>query len=150
MRKNTDKEKITQLENKIAEMKKAESNKYVNWENDLGFLNFILSRKKSIVIDFLVATYSKQLQDTDYLKDDDVEPIVENVVVDTLGMLGESYKAFLIEKYFGSEQKLIEFIAEDVYINLTSDAIERNNQKIKFNIKQNLVRKALSNITGKE
>ena len=117
---------------------------YTNWEKDLGFLTLILSRKKGITKEFLIGIYDKQKKDTDYLTDDELEPIVGNIVNEVVDQLGAKYKIFLIDKYFGSEESLVKFITEDVYVDLVSDSINRNIKKISSNIQK----KFIKNLTG--
>ena len=117
---------------------------YTNWEKDLGFLTLILSRKKGITKEFLIGIYDKQKKDTDYLTDDELEPVVGNIVNEVVDQLGAKYKIFLIDKYFGSEESLVKFITEDVYVDLVSDSINRNIKKISSNIQK----KFIKNLTG--
>ena len=117
---------------------------YTNWEKDLGFLTLILSRKKGITKEFLIGVYDKQKKDTDYLTDDELEPVVGNIVNEVVDQLGVKYKIFLIDKYFGSEESLVKFITEDVYVDLVSDSINRNIKKISSNIQK----KFIKNLTG--
>jgi hypothetical protein len=117
---------------------------YTNWEKDLGFLTLILSRKKGITKEFLIGIYDKQKKDTDYLTDDELEPVVGNIVNEVIDQLGAKYKIFLIDKYFGSEESLVKFITEDVYVDLVSDTINRNIKKISNNIQK----KFIKNLTG--
>ena len=103
---------------------------YTNWEKDLGFLTLILTRKKNITKEYLINIYSKQKSDRDYLKDEEIEPIINNIIIETVEQIGSKYLNFIIEKYFGTRDNLIKFITEDVYVDLTSDAINRNIKKI--------------------
>ena len=112
---------------------------YTNWDKDLGFLNLILSRKKGITKEFLINTYSLQKSDKDYLTDEEINPIVQNIVSEVLEQIGENYQNFLIEKYFGTQKSLISFITEDVYVDLISDSINRNTLKIKSGMYGKLV-----------
>lgn len=118
---------------------------YTNWEKDLGFLMLILSRKKGIVKEFIIGIYDKQKKDSDYLTDEEMDPIILNIVNETMNQLGSEYKEFLIKKYFGSEESLISFISEDVYVDLVSDAIKRNTKKITTTIQSGIL-KAVSNL----
>lgn len=121
---------------------------YTKWEADFGFLTLILSRKKGITKEFLIGIYDKQKSDKDYLKDEEIEPIISNVVGETIEQLGSKYKSFLIDKYFGSEENLIKFVSEDVYVDLVSDAIKRNVKKITTTVQKNTMR-ALGNLNNK-
>lgn len=118
---------------------------YTNWEKDLGFLNLILNRKKGITKEFLIGIYDKQKKDKDYLTDEELEPIISRVVNEVSVQIGEPYKNFLIKKYFGTESNLIIFITEDVYVDLVSDAINRNIKKISSTLQKNVLA-AVSNL----
>lgn len=118
---------------------------YTNWEKDLGFLNLILNRKKGITKEFLIGIYDKQKKDKDYLTDEELEPIISRVVNEVSVQIGEPYKNFLIKKYFGTESNLIIFITEDVYVDLVSDAINRNIKKISSTLQKNVLT-AVSNL----
>ena len=122
---------------------------YTNWDKDLGFLTLILSRKKAITREFLIGIYSQQKSEKDYLTDEEIETPIENIVLDVLKQLSDEYREFLIQKYFGTKESLIQYITEDVYVDLVNDAIKRNTGKIKSNIQANLL-KNLSNISKTE
>lgn len=104
---------------------------YTNFEKEFGFLNLILSRKKGITKEFLIGVYANQKSEKDYLTDEEINPIVEDIVIEVLSQIGDTYKNFLIDKYFGDEEALIKYITEDVYVDLISDSINRNTIKIK-------------------
>lgn len=112
---------------------------YTNWEKDLGFLNLILSRKKGITKQYVIAVYTNQKKDKDYLTDEELEPIISKVITETIDQIGNEYKQFLISKYFGTEGNLIKFISEDVYVDLTTDAINRNLSKISSNLQKQFI-----------
>lgn len=114
---------------------------YTRWEQDLGFLTLVLKRKKGITKEFLIGVYDKQKSDKDYLNDEEIEPIITNVVQETIDQIGEKYKKFLLDKYFGTDENLIKFISEDVYVDLVSDAINRNVKKISTTIQKNAMNK---------
>lgn len=121
---------------------------YTSWEKDFGFLQLILSRKKGITKEFLIGIYANQKVDTkDFLNDEEINPIVENVVTEVIEQIGNDYKSFLINKYFGTEESLIKFLAEDVYVDLISDAIKRNNEKIRALLHKNMI-KSLNNLNS--
>lgn len=106
---------------------------YNDWEKDLGFLNLVMSRKQNITINFLIKVRNRQLKGKDYLRDEDIEPLIDDGVVDTINQLGDNYKNFLIEKYFGSLNSLVAYITEDWYVVLVGATINENNTKIKVN-----------------
>lgn len=116
---------------------------YDNWEKDLGFLYLIMNKKKNITKEFVINIHNLQRNSADYLKDDDIEPIIDNCIQTTLAMIGDNYRKFLVDKYFGTIENLVAFITEDIYVELTADTINRNNQKIK----ESLQHKAISRIT---
>jgi hypothetical protein len=107
---------------------------YKDWEEDFGFLELIMSRKKNITKQYLIRTYSQQLGKDIYLQDADLEKIINNDVTEIFKAIGDNYKDFLIKKYFGSKEQLISFITEDVYVDLTSDAINANSKKVKVKL----------------
>lgn len=120
---------------------------YTKWQEDLGFLQLILSRKKGITKEFIIHTYSSQKNNTGYLKDDEIEPIVENTVNDVLTAIGDNYRNFLIDKYFGTDKAFINYVTEDVYVDLVSDSINANQKKIQALTENNLVRSLNSKFT---
>ncbi len=121
-------------------------NDYGNWKEDLGFLNLVMSRKKNITKNYYISIFSKQLSDTDYIRDEDLESIITESVEEVVKELSFNYKAYLIDKYFGSEAELIKFITEDFYVELTSSAITQNSEKIRTS----MIKKKISNMTGEE
>lgn len=112
---------------------------YIDWEKDLGFLNLIMSRKQNITINFLIKVRNKQLQARDYLRDEDIDPLITNGVSETLSEIGDNYKNFLIEKYFGSIENLTKYITEDFYVTLVGSTINENNAKIKLNSQRDAI-----------
>lgn len=129
---------------KVEESPKTYSD-YTTWENDFGFLNLVLSRKKGYTKEFNINVSSKQLSSTDYIRDNDIEPIVLATVDEVIEQLGENYKKFLIEKYFGKFVNLVEFITEDIYVDLVADSVARNGAKVK----SNLIKKSTESINQK-
>ena len=107
---------------------------YSKWETELGFLNLIISRKQNATREFLINIYSNQKNNTDYLSDDEIDPVVEKVVIDIMTQISGNYKTFLINKYFGSGLALVRYVTEEVYITLVSDAVNRNYNKSKINL----------------
>lgn len=121
---------------------KLTTNNYNDWEKDFGFLQLILSRKKGITKEFLIGVYSKQ-KDKDYLTDEEIEKPIQNIVSEVITQIGDNYKNFLIEKYFGTLENLIKYISEDVYVDITTDAIKRNMTKIS----EQMTKKFIGNIS---
>jgi hypothetical protein len=75
---------------------------YKTWEDDFGFLSLILKRKKGITKEFLINIYSSQKSDKDYLSDEEINPIVERIILETMEQIGEEYQNFLIKKFLYS------------------------------------------------
>jgi hypothetical protein len=119
---------------------------YSNWEKDLGFLTLVMDRKKNITKNYYIGIFSTQLKETDYLRDEDLEGIIYSGVSEVIQELSDSYKNFLITKYFASEGELIKFVTEEFYVELTSEAIKQNNSKIRTNI----IKKKVDNIARPE
>lgn len=122
--------------------KKVETTKnfvYTDWEKDFGFLNLIMDRKQNITINFLIKVRNKQLKNKDYLRDEDIEPLIDEGVKDTLEQIGENYKKYIIDKYFGTEKALISYITEDWYVTLVGATINENNTKIKVNSQKDAI-----------
>lgn len=109
---------------------------YTDWEKDFGFLNLIMSRKKGITKEFVIGIYSNQKSDKDYLTDEELDPHVQSAVNEVMSQIGDNYKNFLINKYFGTEENLLKFITEDIYVDLVSDTINRNIGKIKLTLQK--------------
>lgn len=122
--------------------KKTENKKnldYTNWEKDFGFLTLIMTRKKGISKEFIIGTYNRQKEETDYLTDDEIDPVVTRIVGEIFDQIGDNYKNFLINKYFGTQENLIKYISEDVYVDLVSDTINRNVKKITSNLQKKII-----------
>ena len=117
----------------------AKPQSYTEWEKDFGFLNLVLTRKKNITKQFLISVFNNQKADKDYLSDEELDPIITNTVNEVNSQIGSEYKEFLITKYFGTEKNLLIFITEDVYVDLISDAINRNVKKINNTLKRRVV-----------
>lgn len=103
----------------------------VDWSKDFEPLNFVMQRKKNITKNYVINVITTQKEKDTYLNDNELEPVIENSVMETVNVLDGVYKQFLITKYFGSEDNLITFIAEDYYVDLTAYAINKNTEKIK-------------------
>ena len=122
---------------------------YKDFEADFGFLNLILERKKGIAKQFFINVYASQKLDTDPITDEEVEGIISNVITDTITGIGDNYKNFLIEKYFGTVENLIKHISENVYIDLISEAIRSNNIKITAKLRKQSL-EVLNKMNNKE
>ena len=117
----------------------AKPQSYTEWEKDFGFLNLVLTRKKNITKQFLISVFNNQKADKDYLSDEELDPIITNTVTEVNSQIGSEYKEFLITKYFGTEKNFLIFVTEDVYVDLISDAINRNVKKINNTLKRRVV-----------
>ena len=100
------------------------------WQDDLGFLNLIMTRKKNITKNFYIEIFDKQLSNTDYITDEDIEDIIEETVKEVMTDLSPKYKQYLADKYFGSEMNLLKFVTEDLYVDFTSSAVIKNRDKV--------------------
>lgn len=105
---------------------------YSDLNADLGFLFMILTRKKEYAVAFLIKPRIEQMGgDKGFLNTGDIDDIVADIISDTMQIISPMYKDFLLKKYFNDEEKLIQFITEDVFIDLIKNGISFNNEKIK-------------------
>jgi hypothetical protein len=118
---------------------------YTKWQEDLGFLTLLMTRKKNVTKNYFINIYATQLKDTDYIRDEDLEDVIYNGVSEVVNELSENYKTHLIDRYFKNEKELIKFITEDFYVELTSAAVFQNNEKIR-NV---AMKKKFENVTQK-
>ena len=98
---------LRKIKNKNQKKITGDSN-YTVWQEDLGFLNLVMTRKKNITKNFYIEIFDKQLSNTDYITDEDLEDIIEESVKEVVLELSPKYKAYLADKYFGSETKFNE------------------------------------------
>ena len=74
---------------------------FTNWEKRLWFFKFDpFKKKKESPKNFLLEYILHKKSQTDYLTDDEINPIVENIVIEVFDQLGEPYQNFLVEKVF--------------------------------------------------
>lgn len=105
---------------------------YSDLNADLGFLFMILTRKKDYAVAFLIKPRIDQMgDDKGFLNTGDIDTIVADIISETMQMISPLYKEFLLKKYFSDEEKLIQFITEDVFVDLVKNGIQFNNEKIK-------------------
>jgi len=104
---------------------------YKDFKEDLGFLFMIHNMKKDATKNFYLKVYASQKADIDPITDEELEKIIVKIVSDTMNSIGDNYKNFLIDKYFGNKENLISFISENTYTDLVSMAVDENNTKIK-------------------
>lgn len=120
----------------------------VDWTKDYEPLNFVMQRKKNITKNYVINVVTTQKEKDTYLTDVELEPIIEQSVFETVDMLDGVYKEYMIKKYFGSEDNMVTFIAEDYYVDLTSYAINKNTEKIKRIATESIV-KNISDLNNK-
>ena len=104
---------------------------YANWEQDFGFLTLVLARHVNMNKEFYIKTYASQLDGLDTLKEKDLKQAHEDIVYNIYTTFSENYVNFLVSKYFASKEKLIEFISDNVYVELLKSADNENKEKIK-------------------
>lgn len=104
---------------------------YSNWEQDFGFLTLVLARHVNMNKEFYIKTYASQLDGLDTLKEKDLKQAHEDIVYNIYTTFSENYVNFLVSKYFASKEKLIEFISDNVYVELLKSADSENREKIK-------------------
>ena len=104
---------------------------YSNWEQDFGFLTLVLARHVNMNKEFYIKTYASQLDNLDTLKEKDLRQAHEDIVYNIYTTFSDNYIRFLVSKYFASKEKLIEFISDNVYIELLKSADNENKEKIK-------------------
>ena len=104
---------------------------YSNWEQDFGFLTLVLARHVNMNKEFYIKIYASQLDGLDTLKGRDLKQAHEDIVYNIYTTFSENYVNFLVSKYFASKEKLIEFISDNVYVELLKSAEGENKEKIK-------------------
>ena len=104
---------------------------YSNWEQDFGFLTLVLARHVNMNKEFYIITYAIQLDGLDTLKEKDLKQAHEDIVYNIYTTFSENYVNCLVSKYFASKEKLIEFISDNVYVELLKSADSENREKIK-------------------
>lgn len=119
------------MKKKKVEEPKQKEYSYSKWDEDFGFYLLISDRKKNITKTYLIDLYSSQKSERDTFNDDDLDIVVKGTTLDILNQLGDNYKNFLIDKYFGTLESLIYFVNEDVYVSLFNAALEAGIEKIK-------------------
>ena len=118
---------------------------YTTFDEDFKFLNMIMTRKKNITKEFQINTFSTQQAEKDFLRDEDIEPHILNITNETIGSIGDNYKNFLVSKYFGSIENLIKFIAEEIYVSLVSEVINKNAEKTTKLVRKTVI-ESISNL----
>lgn len=117
---------------------------YANWEQDFGFLTLVLARQVNMNNIFYIDAYSSQLDKFDTLKDSDLKDAHIEIVYNVYKTFSKTYTDFLINKYFANEEELIQFISDNVYIELLNKADAKNKEKIR----QFMYKKTVKNINA--
>ena len=104
---------------------------YSNWEQDFGFLTLVLARHVNMNKEFYIKIYASQLDGLDTLKERDLKQAHEDIVYNIYTTFSENYVNLLVSKSFASKEKLIEFISDNVYVELLKSAEGENKEKIK-------------------
>ena len=113
---------------------------YTKWESDLGFLTLTITRKINIAKEFNLKILGDQMTENNaFIGDKDIIDLYQETTNDIYDSLSETYKAYLIEKYFGTDKAFIAFIAETVLEELIVTAIDKNNSKIKTRYSKEMV-----------
>ena len=113
---------------------------YTKWESDLGFLTLTITRKINIAKEFNLKILGDQLTDDNaFIGDKDITDLYQSTTADIYDSLSETYKKYLIDKYFGTEKAFVAFIAETVIEELIITAIDKNNSKIKTKFSKEMV-----------
>ncbi len=104
---------------------------YTSWEQDLGFLAQMISRNIKMTKLFYVDIYEIQLSGQNaILTDEDLRKKIEDVVFNIIKSLSDNYINFLSMKYFNTKESLIEFISDNVYVEMIQMSIELNLKKL--------------------
>jgi hypothetical protein len=113
---------------------------YTKWESDLGFLTLIITRKINIAKEFNLKILGDQMTENNaFIGDKDITELYQDTTNDIYDSLSDTYKTYLIEKYFGTDKAFIAFIAETVIEELIVTAIDKNNSKIKTRYSKEMV-----------
>ena len=110
------------------------------WENDLSFLYLIMERKKRLLKTFIIDVMDEVLTQTHSFKDDEILEEIENTVSEVYDTLSLNYIRTLTFKYFKDDERLIEFISEDVYMFVIEEVMAKNLEKAKKVFSENLMR----------
>lgn len=116
---------------KLVKQKQSQALEYRNWEKDLGFLHSLMESKKDSVKRFSLDVFNRQLG-KGIIHDEDIAQVVELIVGEIIVSLSPMYQDFLIERYFRDQGELIKYVTEDVLMELSAYAINKNHEKIRF------------------
>jgi len=145
------KKKIKMLEKENAELKQklAELSRSVDlipqyysaWEQDFGFLTLILTRNINMHKVFFIEPYVKQLEGSATIKDDEITKSIADIVESVFKALSDNYIDFLVKKYFKDESELLDFISDEVYVEVLKNATDANRTKLNKIYQKNFVKK---------
>lgn len=99
---------------------------YSKYDDDFKYLHYIINRERDIALNYILHPMEIQFDEKLTITDDDVNNVVSDVSEKVLGYLGDSYKAYLVDKYFTTQENLIVYVVEEVQTFLTSHAIIKN------------------------
>lgn len=103
---------------------------YSNWEQDLGFLHYLLKIKQKIVwsttIDIILSKPVINGGHTAVVTDEDAKAATSTIVQKVSNSLADGYKKFLLSKYFQSEEAFLEYLVETVYFDTLMYANGKN------------------------
>ena len=105
-------------------------NSYNNYEADLGFLSLLITRHVNMAKRFVIDPLNDRLDKKDFLRDEDVKEIHNNITASIIMDISDQYKTMLITKYFKDETRLIKFIDDNILFTLQNLAIDANKNRI--------------------
>lgn len=105
-------------------------NSYSNYEADLGFLSLLITRHINMAKRFVIDPLNDRLDKKDFLRDEDVKEIHNNITASIIMDISDQYKTMLITKYFKDESRLIKFIDDNILFTLQNLAIDANKNRI--------------------
>ena len=107
---------------------------YSKYDEDFKYLHYIINRERDIALNYILNPMEIQFDEKLTITDNDVNNVVADVSEKVLGYLGDSYKTYLVNKYFTTLENLITYIVEEVQTFLTSHAIIKNFDRAKRNL----------------
>ena len=107
---------------------------YSKYDEDFKYLHYMINRERDIALNYILNPMEIQFDEKLTITDNDVNNVVADVSEKVLGYLGDSYKTYLVNKYFTTLENLITYIVEEVQTFLTSHAIIKNFDRAKRNL----------------
>lgn len=102
-----------------------------NFENDITFLDFLLTEEVKKIKTFKLSAYTKKTISKDIIFDDKIlETLVYESTKDILILLSDNYKETL-KGYFKSEEEITKFITERLYYSISEMVMNTNKSHIK-------------------